>query len=229
MAKKNGRSRVVKPRSRQQTFTKLRSLKCFKEVHSRLVAGWPIPEIVKFVQDVQHEYTDVTRTGLISVLKLYKKTIPAAELAERVASPLVMKAVHAVEEGIDELDEMQKLYKLQMERIQIDFNNEKSIKKLLPTMTQEVRVAREILNTYASLKMDLGLSKRHIGQLDIDARIVADTASRYEGESVGKVLDNPESRRKVLSMAQRLLESSEVLELLESEPEVIDAEAEVVE
>jgi hypothetical protein len=230
--KKNGspRSRRIKPTSRQESFVRLRDLKCFAEAHDRLAQGWPCPEVARFIQDLKGEYTNVTRVGLINILKNYRKTIPAAELAMHKVPKDVQRAVELVEEGMDELVEMQKLYRLQMNRVDIDMQTEAKINKLLPSMTQEIRTAREILNNYAQLKMDLGLSKRQLGKLDVDARVVAEAVVRY-GDTVGEVIQNPESRRKVLGLAQRLLASAakEVRSEKAAEAIVIDAVGTTVE
>jgi hypothetical protein len=118
-----------------------------------------------------------------------------------------------------------------MRRIEIDVQNENNIKKLLPTTGQEVRIAREILSTYADLKMDLGLSKRHLGQMDVDARVMADVALRYNKTEVQAVLNDPQSRKKVLGLVERLMSKSagalvSGLGEAASPPNVIDVPAE---
>jgi len=230
--KTNGspRSRRIKPNSRQDNFARFRDLQCFAEAHDRLAQGWPCPEVARFVQDIKGEYKNVTRVGLINILKSYRKTIPKAQMAKHLAPKVAQRAVAVVEEGMDELVEMQKLYRLQMDRVDIDLKTERNINKLLPSMTQEIRTAREILHSYAQLKMDLGLSKRQLGKLDVDARVVAEAVVRY-GDTVGEVISNPESRRKVLSLAQRLLSTAarETSDEAAAEAMIIDAVAEPVE
>jgi hypothetical protein len=191
--------------NRETRFLKLRALKCFQEVVERIHAGWPIPELARFIQDDRQEYKDIGRDSLVWTLTEFRKTIPPAQLISRRMPQAFNEASKKVEKGIDELEELEGLYKLQMDRIKIDYEAEKTIHKLLPTMTQEVRVAREILQTYADLKMDMGLSKRHLGTLDVDASLVADVAGRYGREDVAQVLNNPGSRHRVLAIAEKLL------------------------
>jgi hypothetical protein len=204
---------------------------CFDEVYSRILDGWPLSEVARFIQDIKKEATDLTRSGLIATLQDFRQTIPAAELTKKRLTPVYINAVKEVEEGLDELKEIEKLYKLQMRRIEIDVQNENNIKKLLPTTGQEVRIAREILSTYADLKMDLGLSKRHLGQMDVDARVMADVALRYNKTEVQAVLNDPQSRKKVLGLVERLMSKSagalvSGLGEAASPPNVIDVPAE---
>ena len=104
------------------------------------------------------------RESLIQTLKEFRGSIPPAMRAARVMPKAILEAREEVEKGLDELAALEDLYALQTQRMNIDGEVEKKIGKLIPTMTQEVRVAREILQTYADLKMDLGLSKRHLGR-----------------------------------------------------------------
>lgn len=228
-AAKPKRSFRVRPVSRDTGNHRIRTLVCFQEVHDRILDGWTLTEVARFIHEVKKELADLTRNGLIAALQDYRKTIPPAELVKKRITPVYVEAAKQVEEGVDELVELEKLYKLQMRRIDIDVNNEKNIKKLLPTTGQEVRIAREILSTYADLKMDLGLSKRHLGQMDVEARLMADVAVRYNKPEVQNVLSNPQSRKKVLNLVERLMSRSatslsEELAQGSPPPEVIDTE-----
>lgn len=201
----NNAPAAVRPPSREPRFKRVRALQCFEEVHNRLLAGWPAAEIARFVQEERKEYDDVTRSSLVGILNDYRSSIPKAELIARRMPNDFLRAKEAVEQGLNELHELEMLYKKQMDRIGIDLATEKKINKLMPTMTQEMKAAREMLETYAQLKMDLGLTKRHIGQVELDAHLLADVAGKYGKESVVRVLGDPESRRKVLHLAEKML------------------------
>jgi hypothetical protein len=193
----------IRPVSRETKFLRLRSLNCFEEVHKQVVEGLELVSIAKYIQVECNEYVDVGREAVISVLKDYRQSLPAALLAARVPRASAM-AAERVREGLDELEELDKLYQIQLERIGIDFATERKINKLIPSMTQEIRAGREILTEMAKLKMDLGLNDRHLGKVDIDAQIVQDVTKRYD-VTVSKTLTNPESRRKLLGIAERFL------------------------
>lgn len=194
----------MRPVSRDEGFQKLRTLRCFNEVYERLLAGWSPSELARFIQESRNEYTHASQVTLMQVLQRFRDTIPPATLMAKRLPKTFEKAIEKTEDGVDELAEMEKLYRLHMERVNIDFTTEKNIKKLMPTMTQEVRVASELLGRMADLRMDLGLNTRHLGQVDAAVTIQAET-SRYGKESVKKVMEDPEKRRKVLNVAERIL------------------------
>lgn len=225
----------LRPTKRNRTvqrgakFLKLKGLKCFQEVHERIVEGWTLSDVAKFIQEDRQEYTDISPASLNALLNDYRLTIPPAEKAARIPT-VAKRAAVVVDRGLDELEEMQKLYLLQMERIQIDFGKEKMIGKLLPTMTQEVRTAREILQSFADLKMDLGLADRHLGSIDVNAQLTADITARYGKASVAGVIADPDSRRKVLSIAEKMLQLGVRRDVLGAPPPPpVEGEAAVLE
>jgi hypothetical protein len=184
----------------------VRSLKCFKEMHDRVVQGWSLGEIAKYVQDVKNELKEMTRDQLIDAIKHYRNTIPPGQIiGRRLPDKLRDAAVKQIAKGLDELAEFERLYKLQMERIEVDFKNEKNISKLFDGTHNEISEARKILHASAQLKMDLGLNHRTLGTLNVDAQLADDVALRYGNDAVAKVVKDPESRHKVLALAQRVL------------------------
>lgn len=208
--------------SRNTNHPAVRNLKCFPEVHKKLVEeGVPLRVIARYVQGERNEMTNLAESTVINHLHNYRNSIPAAQRAGPL-NVVFEKAADQVMEGLDELQEMQRLYKIQMQRIEIDFQTEKNIKKLLPSMTQEIKAAREILSNSAQLKMDLGLAERHLGKVDVDVEttLLEDVTEKYANSpSVTKVLDSGDSRRRVLGLAERLLS---IADRAERHPEVMD-------
>lgn len=224
-------NRRVRPTHRaNDRFQRLKSLRCFPEVHKRVIEGWPSTQVARYVQDDQQEGGDLTRGALIAMVNDYRQALPRSELIAQRLPQVFNKAAEEVRQGLDELAELESLYRLQMDRIGIDLNIEKNVGKLMPSMTQEIKQAKDILATYAELKMDLGLTQRHIGQVEIDAKVIADVAGHYGSPAVGEVLSDPESRRKVLALAQQLITAGEleegVLDVVEAEGVHVDASAE---
>jgi len=199
----SARKNRIRPISRETRFVRLRSLNCFPEVHQRIAEGTQAYVVAEYIQNEMGEYKDVGLPSLTSVLTDYRLSLPPTVLAAKVPR-VVAAAAERVRVGLDELAEMEKLYAMQLERIEIDFKTEKGINKLMPSMTQEMRAGREILADIAKLKMDLGLNERHLGKMEVDAQIMTDVTKRYD-ESVGKTLTSPESRRKLLGIAERFL------------------------
>lgn len=204
-------------------FQNLRKLKCFQEVHDRIIRGWPISEVARFIQDDQQEYGSITRASLVTILHEYRKSIPPADLVRNTVPGAVMNAVQQVEAGVDEIESLEKLFRLQMSRIDIDHAIEKNAKKLFPSMTQEIKAAKDILAELAQLKMDLGLADRHLGKLDVETT-ATEVSLRYGNENVAKVLANPESRQRLLGLVRGVVQ----LEKIKREEEGKDGETVIV-
>lgn len=196
------------PTGRDQRFQKLRALGCFDEAYERICSGWPITQVARFIQDERREYTDISRKGLEQQLTEFRKSIPATHLVAKRFPDIFDKALERVEEGIDELEELAELYRIQKNRIAIDYKTEKSIHKLLPSMTAEIREARQILESMSTLKMDLGINHRAPKNVDVSGTVELDapiSVSQFGSERVQKVLDDPESRRRVAGVMERFM------------------------
>lgn len=203
---KPDRAPRIRPTGREPRFSKLRSMACFAELHDKVLSGYGLSELARWIQEDKQEYTDVTRPSLLSVLKEYRSTIPPTELISKRMPQTFHKAEEKVLKGLNELEEFEKLYQLQLDRVNIDYEKEKGMSKLLTTTVQEVRAAREILASYADLKMDLGLTDRHLGKMEVDAKVKSDVISKYGSESVAGIVSNAESRARLLEIARNLLQ-----------------------
>lgn len=221
------RSKRIRPVSRETRFLRLRALKCFKEVHQRLLEGWSPGKLAAFIQDDQKEYTDVGRASLEAQLGEYRASLPPGELVKERLPRFHAEQAQKVQEGFDELAEMESLYKMQLERISIDLKTEKTIGKLMPSMTQEMRAAREILSDIAQLKMDLGVNERHLGKMEVETQVIADVTQRYDS-NVGAVMAQPESRRKLLGIAERFMSLASGRANVEGDLEHDEADAVIV-
>lgn len=198
-----------RPPSAIGAFAPLRSLKCFPQIRAALLGHQSISELARWIQEDKKEYTNITRQSLITILTAFRKQMPPLEVV-RASLPeepptKVKNALDALCEGMDELKEMERLYRLQMQRVETDYGTEMRIGKLFTNMGQEVRISREILASYAELKMDLGLTKRHIGQVDVDAKVVADVAHTYHNEAVLAAVDSGTSRKKLLDISEKIM------------------------
>lgn len=210
--------RRVKPVSRKlDKFERLRSLRCFEDVNEMITTGWPLSEIAKHIQKTKHEYTDIEELSLIYILQAYRRSLPPTSLVARRLPHAFQKASQEVRDGLDVLAEMSKLYEIQMKRVEIDFTLEKAAKKLIPSMTQEIKEARSILEGIQKMKLDLGLDERHLGTLSIDSGASDEIVTRYGKSSVRRVLEDPSASRKVLSLAERFVQISQAREDCELE------------
>jgi len=202
--------RRVKPVSRvHDKFERLRSLRCFADVNEMLTTGWPLAEVAKYIQKTKHESTDIEELTLIYLLQAYRRSLPPTTLVARRLPHAFQKASQEVRDGLDVLAEMSKLYVIQMKRVEIDHSLEKKAGKLIPSVNQEIREARALLESLQKLKMDLGLDERHLGTIQLDTGATGEIVTRYGKSSVRRVLEDPQASRKVLSLAERFVQISQ--------------------
>jgi hypothetical protein len=215
----NPRTPVTPTHGRPNRFKKLRHLQCYQEVYDRLTAGWGLTELARFIQEERGEYKEIPHKGLVEVLKAFRKEIPAGDLVAKRFPEEFQAAKETFISGINEVRELEELYRIQMHRITTDFTTEKNIGKLLPSMTSEMKEARQLLESLAKLKMDLGLMDRvaqkhsHDVSVEVEATMTATTdglADQFGSPAVKKVLSDPESRRKVQGVVERFLRLSAV-------------------
>jgi len=187
----------------------LKDCRCFEEVERRLRLGWTGKEIVKFIQEEQEELTDLSPKYVKKMVDEYRQSIPPGELALTSQNhQIVRHANRRMANGLNELDELEKLYKKQYRRIKIDFGNEKRINKLLPNTGREIYYAMRILKESADLKMELGIAKRQLGEVSVTGEGAVQISNRYN-DGVGKVMADPDSRRKVISLVTLLTNMSD--------------------
>lgn len=208
--------RKIKPVGQSPGHEKLRQMKCFRQVHERICQGWPITEVARWVQEDQEEYTHVTRNALVMALRSYRQAIPAAEKVGKRLPKDFAEAKQELEDTIDEVRELEELYRLQMDRIKIDYEKEQQISKLFPSMTSEIKEARALLESMIAAKQAVGVYSQtpqehnlnvEVG-VEIEGRLAEDlnTAS----QNVKAVMENPESRRKVTGVVDRFLRLSQL-------------------
>jgi hypothetical protein len=167
--------------------------------------GWSSPDLVKFIQEESGELKHLSAGYVKKMVDDFRKTIPPAELLLTTQNTNVaMHAAQKLANGMYELEKLNELYDLQMDRIKIDVENEKKINKLFPSTGREIFYAMKILNQSSQLKMDLGIAKRQLGEVSVTGEASVQIADRYN-DGVGKVISNPDGRRKVLGMVEALM------------------------
>jgi len=196
----------VKPVSRApDKHKRVKSLECFSEIHEMVVTGWPLLDIAKHVQQIKGESQDITEDALTNAIGEYRKDLPPGTLIQKTLPAVFTQAAQQVADGLDALGELEKLYAIQMKRVNIDHAMEVTIGKLLPNMTAEIRMAKDLLESYSEMQMDLGVVERRLGKVDVDASGLAIATAHYGKESVKQVLENPQSRRKLLGLVERFM------------------------
>lgn len=167
--------------------------------------GWSSPDLVKFIQEESEELTHLSASYVRKMLDEFRHTIPVAELMLTTQNTAVgIHAAQRLANGMYELEKLNELYDLQMDRIKIDVENEKKINKLFPSTGREIFYAMKILNQSSELKMNLGIAKRQLGEVSVTGAAAVQIADRYS-DGIGKVMSDPDSRRKVLGMVETLM------------------------
>jgi len=226
--KRQKKANRIKPKNRITKFQNLRRIKCFKEVHERIIRGWPVSEVARYIQDDQGEYGTITRASLVTILHEYRNSIPPGDLVRNTVPGTVSKAAEQIRQSVDEIEALEELFRLQLQRIEIDHTIEKNAKKLFPSMTQEIKAAKDILGELAQLKMDLGMHDRHLGKLDVEST-ATEVSLRYGNENVAKVLANPQSRQRLLGMVRGVVQLEKVKreeDEQEGETVIVDSDGE---
>lgn len=197
----------IRPVSRapKRAAASLQECRCFDEVDRRLRIGWSSPELTKFIQDENQELTHLSAGYVRKMIDDYRKTISPADLLLTTQNTTVAaNAAHKYSNGLEELEKLDQLWELQMERIKIDVATEKKINKLFPQTGREIFYAMKIVNQTSQLKMDLGIAKRQLGEVSVSGTAAVQIGGRYN-EDVSKVMTDADSRRKVLGMVEALM------------------------
>lgn len=202
---------------------KIRRLDCFEQVREWLIEGLPAGEVARRLVD-QGYFEDYSVQSVQQYVSHYRATIPPWAFISRRQPTQYLNAVKAADHGVDVLKEMADLIKLQKKRVEIGFQREQQFGLLSSGMEKNVAVAATLINQFAEMKERLGLSEHQIQQnLPPDVVKDVDWKHVYGRESVTKVLGNPESRARVVQVAERLLDM--YANKLSREPKVFDWDA----
>jgi len=202
--------------SRNHRERKFESLQFYKEYVDCIKAGWSISQVVKVIASRNElEELGLDEQGAHKFLTRYRKKLIEKEgLTTRSIVSTIRNSAEEVEKvtaKINELDELIELYNIQKERINIDFNTEKNIKKLFKTTGNEIAIGSDILVKINRMKMEM-MGGENVDSVNPDDRMkYIDFNRRYGKATVNNIMNNPDSRRKVLSVAEKLIANSSIL------------------
>ena len=171
--------RVRKPGRKKRLhkmFPKLHALKCWPEALRRLKGGLTPEEVARFIQDERFEYLDAKRNTLTRTLYRFRGELDPSEL-EPPETTWLDKKLEKTPRMESVLEELQKLYHLQVARISLDAATEFKINKLFRTTNSEIGLASSLLSKIAETRFKMGL--------DVDATAGASTTSTPGG--VGEI------------------------------------------
>ena len=197
--------RVTGPK-RTKKHQRILSLECIDEVDNMLINGYSLREVARFVQREKAECTDMNEASLVTTLSRYKNDLPAERFQpDAPIGDTVIKGTKTGEK-FDELKELERLYNLQMGRLEKFSRNEGRVPNA--AMSKEVGTATSILKEMYNIKSELGLTgEKNLGTVNIRHDIQQKIASY--GVEVKAVLEDPKSSSRVLSLVQMLAKKKE--------------------
>jgi len=132
-------------------------------------AGVAPEEVARWLQEDVLQFTDIQRDSLKRQLYRYKAALPAHELLKATEEPLWIKtAIDKMRRGINELEELEKMYLLQQRRINIDAQTEDKINKLFKGTNKEIELATTLLEKMIKLKIELGILDSQPSRIQFD-------------------------------------------------------------
>lgn len=192
------------------SFKRLKELKCFEDVKQRVVQGYQLTKIADFIQQDCGEYADVTRDSLCKTLRKFRDNELKGDMIAQHMPAQMDQLVQEAEEAVDEVQELARLYKIQMDRIEREAKLEKEIGKLFKTLGNEVFYAMKILQTSAGIKADYGLVPGAKPNNQVNLQFNQNNYNGTHGSAaVESVMKDPASRQKVISLVERLSKMTE--------------------
>ena len=175
-----------------------------RELDERIKHGFSLPDIARWLQEDKTECGDLSRDSLVTTLYRYREDMKPMDVAQRLLPSVIKDAKIEIERQVDELEELQKLYHLQRERIELGSQFEKTTRVLNKYMTQEIAQAAMILMKRHEIKMDLGQENgRALSSATVRPELGANVIERY-GNDIAHTASDPLSRGKALSVAKAL-------------------------
>jgi hypothetical protein len=157
---------MAKKKAKSHAFKDLKAMPCFDEFDKKVKAGIALEEVGRWLQEDMFQQMDIKRDSLVRKLYRYKSSLPPADIVKE--PPIyVQKAIERMTRGVNEIDELEKLYLLQLRRISIDADTESKINKLFSSTGGEIKIAADLLNSMMEKKMELGILSKAPEQLEV--------------------------------------------------------------
>lgn len=204
----------VRPRAEQGVV----ELPIINDVDDMLREGVSLDSIASFIQETMGLMKNCARSSLIEALSNRRHKLPQkAEVEEwpaadqdviktRTPGELARNQYRRTLRGIDRMLEVESLYLSVRDRIDWLISQEKTSDTHNEKLYQEYNQARELLETHAKLEREFGAMANRF-------RMSIDVASRSDselGQHVQKVLENPESRHKVVDLVKRMKQAANI-------------------
>lgn len=157
---------MARKKAKSHAFKDLKAMPCFDEFDKKVKAGIALEEIGRWLQEDMFQQMDIKRESLVRKLYRYKASLPPASIVKE-PPVYVQKAIEKMTRGVNEIEELEKLYLLQLKRISIDAETEAKINKLFNSTGGEIKIAADLLNSMMEKKMELGILSKAPEQLEV--------------------------------------------------------------
>lgn len=157
---------MARKKTKSHAFKDLKAMPCFDEFDKKVKAGIALEEVGRWLQEDMFQQMDIKRESLVRKLYRYKASLPPAEIVKE-PPVYVQKAIEKMTRGVNEIEELEKLYLLQLKRISIDAETEAKINKLFSSTGGEIKIAADLLNSMMEKKMELGILSKAPEQLEV--------------------------------------------------------------
>jgi hypothetical protein len=186
-------------------FEKLKAHPLYKEIHDRVVAGIPCEKIAPWLHE-QGAFTDLKEASLVRSLHRYKASLPPTEHPGTAAQNFVQKKLDGFKAGVSEVEELEKLYQLQLSRISLGMEKENTIQFLNKAVRPEIELASNILQKMAELKIKLGILKAVPVGVDVNLNGSVETRAThfFAGKSEGEKEKMGEFAAKLLGVLTKV-------------------------
>jgi hypothetical protein len=201
------------PRAEGETgsrrFQRLRALRCWDEVQEQLLAGYPVPEVARFIQEEEGEYRDVKRGSLVDMLRQYiSEELSLADLIAPRLPNLIVKANKEFGERLEDLRRMERVYEAMLYRLDLAHGRERRTGEISPDVDRQAKVVIDLIRQMHEIKMDLGLTgSRDLGTLTVSEERLAEIREKY-GEGAAQAFADPVQRAQVLGLLKRVMRLS---------------------
>lgn len=187
-------------------YEKLRDTPCWTDIRSKMEAGIAAEKVAAWAMESEC-YGDSMKTAtLVRTLYRWKKSelpvTPEEFEASRSAEDdrprvKVWERVEKMRRGLDELEELEKLYRLQQRRVEMGMQVEERINFPNKEVRRDVETAATILRRMVDLKLRTGVYKEAPSELHLSGHFTKEVTERVKKMAPAK--------RKALSAVARSL------------------------
>lgn len=173
------------------TGKRLQESRLWQDIRDKLANGDDIPTLARWIRE-QGVCEDIKTTSLIRQLYRVRDSLPPAEIVGAQSSVHLRDARDRVERGINVLEEMVGLIRIQKRRILIDNKLEEMGGKTFPTLTRDIVAQGQLLVDYKNMLSEIGMF--HAQGVDvIEGEIVSSTFSSLSDDDMVMLLRLEES------------------------------------